>query len=117
MLYGNGFDLPFSDACFDLVFTSGVLVHVPLESLPLVMSEIYRVSRRYILAIEYFAEEETIIDYRGYDDLLWKRDTLNHYRQQFSDLTLLRSGSVGPEASFDSAPWWLLEKPSGIGRT
>src|SRR4029079_17367651 len=35
-------DLPFSDGEFDLVFTAGVLIHQPDETLPNVMAEIVR---------------------------------------------------------------------------
>lgn len=112
VLHGDAFDLPFKDGYFDLVFTAGVLIHIALTDLPVALSEIYRVTKRYILAIEYFAEEETIIQYRGHDDLLWKRDFLKHYQTQFPDLTLIRSGYWEPEDGFDRAHWWLLEKPA-----
>ena len=52
-------DLPFRDRWFDLAFTCGVLIHQPESTLPLVMSEVVRVSRRYVLAVEYYAEEST----------------------------------------------------------
>ena len=105
VLYGHAFDLPFKAGYFDLVFTAGVLIHIPLEYLPLALREIYRVSKRYILAIEYFAQEETAVCYRGHDNLLWKRDFLQHYRSQFPDLTLIRSGYWGPEDGFDRTHW------------
>jgi len=110
VLPGNVYDLPFKNEYFDLVFTSGVLIHIPLENLSTAMSEIYRVSRRYVLAIEYWAEEETTIPYRGFDDMLWKRNFLEHYQSQFHDLVLVQSGFCGPEEGFDRAHWWLLEK-------
>jgi Methylase involved in ubiquinone/menaquinone biosynthesis len=110
VLYGQAFDLPFKDGYFDLVFTAGVLIHIPLKDLPLALSEIYRVSKRYILAIEYFAQEETVVHYRGHDNLLWKRDFLQHYQSRFSDLTLIRSGYLRSEDGFDRTHWWLLEK-------
>jgi hypothetical protein len=97
----------------DLVFTAGVLIHIPLGDLPLALSEIYRVSKRYILAIEYFAQEETVVHYRGYDNLLWKRDFLRHYQSQFPELTLVRSGFLTSEDGFDKTHWWLLEKNCG----
>lgn len=56
VLEGQATDLPFKDGAFELVMTAGVLIHIPLEQLPQVMREIYRVSRRYVLAVEYFAE-------------------------------------------------------------
>jgi pseudaminic acid biosynthesis-associated methylase len=112
VLYGHAHDLPSSDEYYDLVFTSGVLIHIPLADLPAALSEIYRVSKRYILVIEYFAEEETVIHYRGQDDLLWKRDFPKHYLTQFPDLSLIRSGHWRIEDGFANADWCLLEKPS-----
>lgn len=111
VLEGNAYDLPFKDGTFDLVFTAGVLIHVSLADLPCALSEIHRVSKRHILALEYFAEEETVIPYRGNDELLWKRNFLKHYQMQFPDLQLRREGFLGPEKqSWDSHTWWLLEK-------
>jgi pseudaminic acid biosynthesis-associated methylase len=109
-LYGHTFDIPFKNAYFDLTVTSGVLIHISLIDLPKALREIYRVSKQYILAIEYWAPEETTIHYRGYDNLLWKRDFLSHYKNQFPGLTLIRSGYWGPEDGFDRCHWWLFEK-------
>lgn len=110
-LCSHAIDLPFEDEYFDLVFTAGVLIHISPTDLPLALAEIYRVTKRYILAIEYFSEEDTVVHYRGYDDLLWKRDILKLYRAQFIDLTLIRSGYWGLEDGFDRMHWWLFEKP------
>lgn len=114
-VHGHVFNLPFEDGVFDLVFTAGVLIHVALADLDGALREIYRVSRRYILGLEYFSAEETAVEYRGRWDLLWKRDFLAHYERQFSALRLLRHGYWGPEEGFDRTHWWLLEKP-GEGR-
>ena len=116
-LYGHAFDIPFKDKYFDLVFTCGVLIHISLDDLPKALREIYRVSERYVLAIEYFAEEETAIQYRGHNDLLWKRNFLAHYQRHFPDLMLIRSGYWGPEHGFDRAHWWLLQKSTGSKNT
>jgi pseudaminic acid biosynthesis-associated methylase len=105
----NAFGLPFPDGDFDLVFTAGVLIHVALDDLPRAMREVYRCSRRYILAVEYFSAEETVIPYRGHEDLLWKRDFLRHYQSLFPDLTLVRQGY---NEEWDRSTWWLLEKPA-----
>ena len=109
-LYGYAQDIPFKNEYFDLVFTAGVLIHIPLVDLGAVLVEICRVSRRYVLCIEYFAEEDTAIPYRGHDDLLWKRNFLRHYQVQCPELTLVNSGYWGPEHGFDRVHWWLLEK-------
>lgn len=112
---GNVFNLDFEDEHFELVFTAGVLIHIPLADLAAALAELYRVSRRYILAIEYFAVEETAINYRDHDDLLWKRDFLKHYQTQFPDLKLVRTGYWDREDGFDRSHWWLLEKLGDLG--
>jgi pseudaminic acid biosynthesis-associated methylase len=110
----DAFGLPFPDGHFDLVFTAGVLIHVSLDDLPRAMREIHRCSRRYVLALEYFSEVETVIPYRGHRDLLWKRDFLRHYQTLFPDLTLVRQGYA---EEWDRSTWWLLEKTAAGSST
>lgn len=110
VLKGNLFELPFIDDYFDLAFTAGVLIHIPLCDLEKALHQIYRVSEKYIMAIEYFAEEETEIHYRELTDHLWKRNFLAHYQRLFPDLKLIRSGYLDKETSFDRCHWWLMEK-------
>lgn len=112
----SAFELPFRTSSFDLVFTAGVLIHISPDDLPKALGEIYRTSRRYILTIEYYAEEETGVCYRGRDDLLWKRDFLRAFLDRFPDLSLRRSGYWDRSAGFDRTHWWLLEKSSACGR-
>lgn len=45
-------DLPFPDRGFDLVFTHGVLMHVPPPRLPRALAEILRVARATVLLVE-----------------------------------------------------------------
>jgi pseudaminic acid biosynthesis-associated methylase len=111
ILLGQALALPFSDHVFDLVFTAGVLIHIPLSQLPSALAEIYRVSRRYILAVEYFAEKETVIAYRGHTDLLWKRNFKEHFESLFPHLHPVRSGHWNRSDGFDQTTWWLFEKP------
>ena len=112
VLAGESYHLPFHDSVFDLVLTWGVLIHVPLAKLPTALAEIWRVAARHILAVEYFAEAETTIQYRGHNDLLWKRDFLQHYKTQFPGLGLLRKGYWGEKEHEDRVSWWLLERSS-----
>jgi pseudaminic acid biosynthesis-associated methylase len=107
---GRADKLPFDGREFDLVFTAGVLIHVPPETLDGVLREIVRVARRYVLAVEYFAEQEEVVRYREHDDLLWKRDFRRAYERVATDLRLVRSGFWGPDDGFDDATWWLLER-------
>ena len=67
-------ELPFRDGWFDLVFTVGVLVVVPEETIRTAMCEMARVSSRYVLSGEMFAPEMTSIPHREIDAALFKRD-------------------------------------------
>lgn len=110
VLPGDAFGLPCADGAFDCVFTAGVLIHIALRDLPRALSEIHRVARRHLLAIEYYSENETSIRYRDRADLLWKRDFQRHYEQRFAGLKLMRKGYLDQDSGFDRCHWWLWEK-------
>jgi pseudaminic acid biosynthesis-associated methylase len=104
-------DLPFRDARFDLVFTTGVLIHQAPESLPIVMSEIVRCSRKYVLCGEYYAERLTEVPYRGHSGALWKRDFGGLYQQLFPELVLRRKGFLAKDqGGWDDVTYWMFEK-------
>ncbi|MDD5145730.1 MAG: methyltransferase domain-containing protein [Candidatus Pacebacteria bacterium] len=110
IIRGNCFGIPFIDSYFDLVFTCGVLIHIEVQDLPKAINEIYRVSKKYILAIEYFSPENTTIHYRGHNDLLWKRDFKKYFLKQKPNLKYLGGGHLEKEDGFDNCNWWLFEK-------
>jgi len=110
VLPGNAFKIPFPDASFDLVFTANVLIHIALADLPEAIHEIYRSSRRYILAIEYFSEQETEIFYHGHKNTLWKRDFRKHFEKLYPSLNLVQHGFWDMTYGFDDSTWWLWEK-------
>lgn len=100
---------PFSMFRAELTFTAGVLIHVPPASIQRTVQQIVDVTGRYVLAIEYEAQQEEEITYRGKAGLLWKRP----YGQLYQDLGCeeVASGYLKPEDGFDNCTWWLLEKP------
>jgi pseudaminic acid biosynthesis-associated methylase len=103
-------ELPFRDGWFDLSFTTGVLIHQPESSLPLVMSELVRVSRRFVLCGEYFAPEATEVPYRDVPGALFKRDYGRLYEERFPELRLVETGTLDRSEGWDDVTWWLLEK-------
>lgn len=104
-------ELPFRDRWFELAFTMGVLIHQPPETLPLVMSEIVRCSRKYVLCGEYFAEELTEVPYRGQTGALWKQDFGTTYQRLFPELKLRKKGFLPKGVgSWDDVTYWLFEK-------
>jgi pseudaminic acid biosynthesis-associated methylase len=72
MIQGSAFQLPFKDAHFDLVFTSGVLIHIHPSDLGRALQEIQEVP------------------YRGKAHLLWKNDFAKEYLRVCPGLTLMR---------------------------
>ncbi|MBX7195962.1 MAG: methyltransferase domain-containing protein [Sandaracinaceae bacterium] len=103
--------IPFPDASIDLVFTSGVLIHVPPAELTRAIEEVHRVSRRYVLAIEYFSPKPEAVPYRGHSELLWKRDFGGAYLDRFPSLVPIDTGFLWSRTSgCDDATWWLFRK-------
>jgi pseudaminic acid biosynthesis-associated methylase len=90
IIEGSGFDIPFKDNWFDLVFTNNVLIHIAPADLPGMLKEIHRVSGGRVMGFEYFAPELTEIPYRGKSNLLWKADYAKLYRQHCPGLTVER---------------------------
>jgi pseudaminic acid biosynthesis-associated methylase len=103
-------ELPFRDGWFDLTFTMGVLIHQPQEILPLIMAEIVRCSRRYVLCGEYYSQELTEVHYRGETGALFKRDFGGLYQQLFPDLVLRKEGFLSSAEGWDDVTYWLFEK-------
>jgi len=86
IIKGSAFDIPFKDGFFDLVFTSGVLIHIAPQDIGRVVDEMYRCTVKYIWGFEYYAEAYTQIKYRGNTGLLWKTDFASLFLKRFSDL-------------------------------
>jgi len=87
---GSALALPYGNDSFDVVFTSGVLIHVAPEDLPRAMEEIHRCAKTYIWGAEYYAPDVTQVNYRGHEKLLWKMDYARRYLECFKDLELVR---------------------------
>jgi spore coat polysaccharide biosynthesis protein SpsF len=94
----------------ELVFTSGVLIHIPPEALQEVMQHIVDASYDYVLAVEYESHsgEEEEINYRGNDEMLWRRDYGRLYQEM--GLEMVDKWTIGDEHGFDSCTAWLMRK-------
>lgn len=109
-VWSQGRALPFRDRWFDLSFTSGVLIHQPEATLPLVMQEVVRVSRRYVLEMEYHAEETTEVPYRGQSGALFKRDYRRLYLDLFPELEVVDEGFLSRTEGWDDVTWTLFAR-------
>jgi pseudaminic acid biosynthesis-associated methylase len=108
----DAFHLPLADASVDLVFTAGVLIHIAPEDLGAALDEIVRVSRRYVLCIEYFSHQPVEVPYHGHSGLLFKRDFGAFYLDRFPQLRPVDYGFLWQREFkiFDNLNWWLFEK-------
>ena len=112
IIQGSAFDIPFKDGYFDLVFTSGVLIHIAPKDLPKALDEIFRCSRRFIWGFEYYGDRHTEIKYRGNNDLLWKANFREIYLKLFKSLKLVKCKKFKYVGSEQVDEMFLLEKKS-----
>ena len=114
LLQGSAFDIPFKDNAFDIVFTTGVLIHIDPDLLPLVLKEIYRCTRRYIWGLEFYNENLLEIPYRGKNKMMWKADYVAIYQDCFPDLNMIKKKNYKYlENDNNNDCMFLLEKPNG----
>lgn len=104
---GDILDLPYLDDSYDLVLTCGVLIHIAPPDIRQAVNEVVRVTRRYVLAIEYGAVEEEMVEYRGHKDILWRRNFGKLY-EAWGGLRIVRHESTN-SMMYPGAEWWLLE--------
>ena len=108
---GTADKLWLADGSVNLVATWGVLIHIHPDDLADACAEMYRVSNRYIVCIEYFSDKPEEIEYRGQSGMLWKRDFGSFWMEQHPDLKLLDYGFFWRRATgLDNLTWWLWEK-------
>jgi pseudaminic acid biosynthesis-associated methylase len=111
IVQGTALEIPFRDGFFDVVFTSGVLIHISPGDLDRALGEVMRCSRRYIWGDEYYAETLREIPYRGQQGLLWKGDYEAEYLRRFPTLRRARKKLLDrPDGTQDLM--FLLEKPA-----
>jgi SAM-dependent methyltransferase len=103
--------LPYGDDAADLVFTSGVLIHVPPPELDRALSEIYRVAKRWILSIEYYNNvPEEIPLYRGQSGMLWRRDWGEAWMAKYPEIKCIGNGFAWKRTTgLDNLHWFLFE--------
>lgn len=102
---------------YNFVLTKGVLIHLDPDKLPQVYQSLYESSDRYICIAEYYNPKPLKVNYRGYQDKLFKRDFAGEMLDAFKDLKLLDYGfTYHRDNQFpqDDMTWFLLEKNFGL---
>jgi pseudaminic acid biosynthesis-associated methylase len=101
----------FNNNQIDLVFTSGVLIHIHPNDLKKATDSVVRIAKKYIVCVEYFSDKEESINYRGNNEVLFKRDFGSFYLDNYPELSLRDYGFAWKRATgLDNLTWWLFEK-------
>lgn len=101
---GDIFEIPAKEPCFDLLLTCGTMMHVAPHDMLKAVTEVRRASKGYILTIEYFADKDEAIPWRGYDNLLFKRNYADYFPN------LISRGDLNNGSGFDHCSYWLFKK-------
>ena len=106
--YGDSTQLDFSPNSYELVFCSGLFIHLNTPELLLTMREMARVASRYVLFSEYCTKEEQEVPYRGFRGALFKRDF--HRIFEITTGTSERGrGELGKDTGFDDTTWGIYD--------
>ena len=108
LIWGKANDIPFKDNYFDLVFTAGLLIHIPPDDIDKVIDEMIRCSNKYVLCIEYYAPKERERPFLGQMGITWERpyDTL----LQNNGLKIIEAGYLTPQQGFNNCGYWMCTK-------
>ncbi len=103
-------NLSHKSGSMNLVFTSGVLIHIPPEKLLQSCAEMFRVSKRYIVSIEYFSADPEMKTYRGEENKMWKRDFGKFWLDNFQLKPLTCNFFWKETTGLDNLTAWAFEK-------
>lgn len=105
-------DIPAPDNSIDLVFTCCMLNCIHPDNLRQVTDEMVRVSGKYVLIIEKFADRPVEIKDNGRKGLLFKQDYGKLFSERYPNLQCLDYGFLWREEFpiFDNLNWWIFLK-------
>ena len=110
ILQGSAFELPFKSGSFDLVFTSGVLIHINPQHIHVALEEIFRCTRQYVWGFEYYSEKIEELEYRGYQGYLWKGNLCQLYLDLFPSMRVVNEKKIKYVADDNVDQMFLLKK-------
>ena len=102
-----------SERTWDLVFTSGVLIHLNPDALPQVYSLMNKSSSKYVFMSEYYNPIPVEVEYRGNADRMFKRDFAGEFMDAYPEFYLKHYGFVYYRDVFfpvDDINWFCLKR-------
>lgn len=79
---------------FDLVYTTGVLIHINPEALPEIMRKIISLSKKYIFDSENYSDKLTEVNYRGHQKTFWKQNFPQLFLKEDSNLEIIKQEKI-----------------------
>jgi pseudaminic acid biosynthesis-associated methylase len=95
---------------YDLVFTSTLLIHIPPDTLEIVISKMINLSKKYIFGLEFYSDELIEIPYRGLTKALWKQNFPKIFQKISQTLTVKKIQFLPYKNEKLSDVIYLLEK-------
>jgi spore coat polysaccharide biosynthesis protein SpsF len=98
---------------FDLSFTAGVLIHIHPENIYEAYEKLHSLSKRYVLMCEYYNPTPVMVEYRGHEDRLFKRDFPGEFLTRYEDFALRDYGffyHLDQSYNLGDLHWFLMEK-------
>lgn len=105
---GNLNKISYPDSFFDLVFTRNVLIHVPKNEVDDILKQLLRVSKKWIINIEYFGKDGEMINWKRGDDLLWYRNMKERWSK--FDVEILSDNEIPVDIDFGKSRLTLVRK-------
>ena len=98
----------YPDSFFDIVFTRGVLIHIPQNKLNKVMNELIRISRKWIFNLEYFGKDGEMIKWKRGKDLLWYRNMKKRWKNY--EMEIISDVNIPKEIDSGKVRFTLVKK-------
>lgn len=105
-------DFDAAERKWDLVLAKGLLIHIAPDALPAAYDTLMKAAGKYILLAEYYNPSPAVVEYRGHQDRLFKRDFAGDMLERFPQLQLVDYGFVyrrDSQFALDDITWFLLE--------
>jgi pseudaminic acid biosynthesis-associated methylase len=97
----------------DLALIKGVLIHINPDELETVYDRLAKAAARYVVIAEYYNPSPVSINYRGYENRLFKRNFAGEFMDRHTEFRVIDYGFVwhrDPNFPQDDITWFLMEK-------
>ena len=99
---------------YDLVLTKGFLIHINPNKLKKIYRRLYDSCKKkgHLLICEYYNPTPLSLKYRGFKNVLFKRDFVGEMMKKYSNLKLIKYGFSYHKDKYyqDDITWFLMKK-------